>query len=49
MGSGHLGAINALKEPDNVEAVVVADCWLTRAQKGASTVGAPHTTTVMIT
>ncbi len=42
MGSGHLGAIKQLKEPDNVEAVAVADCWLTRAQKGAENVGAPH-------
>ncbi|HEY4309614.1 MAG TPA: Gfo/Idh/MocA family oxidoreductase [Pirellulales bacterium] len=42
MGSGHLAAIKQLKEPDNVEAVAVADCWLTRAQKGAETVGAPQ-------
>src|SRR5262249_41748985 len=42
MGGAHLGAIKQLKEPDNVEAVAVADCWLTRAQKGASTVGAPQ-------
>lgn len=42
MGNAHLGAINHLKEPDNVQAVAVADCWLTRAQKGASRVEAPH-------
>lgn len=42
MGGAHLGAINHLKGPDNVEAVAVADCWLSRAQKGASTVGAPQ-------
>ncbi|MBI2826634.1 MAG: Gfo/Idh/MocA family oxidoreductase [Planctomycetia bacterium] len=42
MGSAHLAAINELKDPDNVEAVAVADCWLTRAQKGAETVSAPH-------
>ncbi len=42
MGSGHLDAINKLKEPDNVEAVAVADCWLTRAEAGAKKVAAPH-------
>ncbi len=42
MGGSHLAAINHLKEPDNVEAVAVADCWLTRAQQGAERVGAPH-------
>ena len=34
MGSGHLDAINRLKEPDNVEAVAVADCWLSLRRKG---------------
>jgi predicted dehydrogenase len=42
MGTGHLNAINKLKEPDNVEAVAVADCWLTRAEEGAKRVEAPH-------
>lgn len=42
MGSAHLEAINALKEPDNVEAVAVADCWKSRAEQGAARVGAPH-------
>ena len=42
MGNGHLDAINQLKEPDNVEAVAVADCWLTRAEAGAKKVEAPH-------
>jgi len=42
MGSGHVGAIVALKEKDNVEAVAVADLWQTRAEAGAKTAGAPH-------
>lgn len=42
MGNGHLDAINRLKEPDNVEALAVADCWLTRAEAGAKKVEAPH-------
>ena len=44
MGTGHLQAINKLKEPDNVEATIVADCWKTRAEKGAALVGAPKST-----
>ena len=42
MGRGHLGAINHLKEPDNVEALAVADCWLTRRKRGRRHVGAPQ-------
>jgi predicted dehydrogenase len=42
MGNSHLSAINDLKTPDNVEAVAVADCWLTRAQEGAKKVEAPQ-------
>ena len=40
MGSGHLNAIKSLKEKNNLEPIAVADCWLTRAKKGADTVGA---------
>lgn len=42
MGSGHLSAIGRLKEPNNLEAVAVADCWMKRAEAGAEAVGAPH-------
>jgi predicted dehydrogenase len=42
MGNGHLDAINKLKEPDNIEAIAVADCWLSRAEAGAKKVAAPH-------
>ena len=42
MGTGHLGAIKALKEPNNLEPVAVADCWKTRAEHGAELVGAAH-------
>ncbi|MEX0712801.1 MAG: Gfo/Idh/MocA family oxidoreductase [Pirellulales bacterium] len=42
MGNAHLDAINQLREPDNVEAVAVADCWLTRAEEGANKAAAPH-------
>jgi len=42
MGTAHLDAINALKDPDNVEAVAVSDCWKERAERGAHKVSAPH-------
>lgn len=42
MGTGHLGAIVALKDKDNVEALAVADVWKTRAEAGAKKVGAPQ-------
>lgn len=40
MGSDHLNAYNALKDKNNLEAVAVADCWKTRAERGAALVGA---------
>jgi hypothetical protein len=40
MGTAHLNAIRGLKETNNLSAVAVADCWKTRAEKGARTVGA---------
>ncbi len=40
MALNHLGAIKKLQEPNNVEGVAVADCWKTRADKGAEVVGA---------
>ena len=43
MGGGHLNAIVALKDKDNVEALAVADVWKTRAEAGAKAVGAPRT------
>ncbi|MBL9123430.1 MAG: Gfo/Idh/MocA family oxidoreductase [Planctomycetaceae bacterium] len=39
MANGHMDAINALKEPNNLEALAVADCWKTRADEGAKKVG----------
>jgi predicted dehydrogenase len=45
MGTNHLQAINKLKQPDNVDAIAVADCWKTRAEEGAKTVGAPQALT----
>lgn len=42
MGSGHLNAIKKLTEPNNLQPVAVADCWLTRAKEGAERVGAPQ-------
>lgn len=44
MGSGHLGAIRSLKETNNLEPMVVADCWQRRAEDGAGQVGAPEST-----
>ncbi|MFN0199392.1 MAG: Gfo/Idh/MocA family protein [Planctomycetaceae bacterium] len=42
MGSGHVGAINSLKEKNNLEPVAVADCWTTRAEAAAKTLNAPN-------
>lgn len=39
MASGHMSAITSLKEPNNLEALAVADCWKTRADAGAEKVG----------
>lgn len=36
MGSGHVNAINRLLKPDNLQAVCVADCWKSRAEKAAA-------------
>lgn len=44
MGSAHLKACEELKSRDNLEFVGVADCWKTRAEKGASKLGTrPYT------
>ena len=40
MGNGHLNAIKSLTEKNNLEPIAVADCWKTRADQGAKTVGA---------
>ncbi|MCE9544547.1 MAG: Gfo/Idh/MocA family oxidoreductase [Planctomycetia bacterium] len=45
MGTEHLKAIHELKEQDNVEGIIVADCWKSRAEKGAEVVGASKSTT----
>ncbi|MDA0835229.1 MAG: Gfo/Idh/MocA family oxidoreductase [Planctomycetota bacterium] len=42
MGSGHVAAINSLKEKNNLEPVAVADCWTTRAESAAKTLNAPN-------
>ena len=42
MGGVHLRAIKAIKDKDNVEGLIVADCWKSRAAKGAELVGAPQ-------
>jgi predicted dehydrogenase len=41
MAGNHLRAVRDLKESNNLEPVAVADCWKTRAEAGAKTVGAP--------
>jgi len=45
MATGHMRTIKALKEQDNVEAVIVCDVWETRAKQGAGVCDAPKTTT----
>ena len=44
MGGAHLEAIKKLKDQDNVEGIIVADCWKSRAEKGARQVGASQST-----
>ncbi|MCE9547848.1 MAG: Gfo/Idh/MocA family oxidoreductase [Planctomycetia bacterium] len=44
IGKEHIKSINALKEKDNVEGAIVADCWLTRAKQGAEALKAPKST-----
>jgi predicted dehydrogenase len=40
MASNHFGAVRSLTEKNNLEPVAVADCWTSRAEAGAKTVGA---------
>ena len=40
IGNAHLNVINNLKESNNLLPVAVADCWMTRAQKGKEKIGA---------
>ncbi len=42
MGSLHTRCLRDLSEPNNLQTISVADCWLTRAQAGAKTLGAPN-------
>ena len=42
MGTAHSGAIVALKESNNLLPVATADCWVTRAEKAAKTIGAAN-------
>lgn len=42
MGTSHANCIRDLAETNNLQAVSTADCWLTRAQEGASTLGAEN-------
>ncbi|MCX7426102.1 MAG: Gfo/Idh/MocA family oxidoreductase [Planctomycetia bacterium] len=39
MASGHMQAIRDLREKNNLEPVIVADCWKTRAEQGAKILG----------
>ncbi len=45
MATAHMRTIKALKDQDNVEAVVVCDCWETRARQGAKVCDAPQVVT----
>ncbi|MGE3316508.1 MAG: Gfo/Idh/MocA family protein [Planctomycetaceae bacterium] len=45
MGTTHLEAVKALISKDNLQPICVADCWKTRAEKGAAFVGAPESFT----
>ncbi len=45
MATGHMRTINDLKEKNNLEPVIVCDCWDTRAKKGAELLGISDSTT----
>ncbi len=45
MAGNHFNTFNALKEKNNLESIIVADCWKTRAEAGAKKIGAPQSTT----
>jgi len=45
MGTAHLEAVKSLITKDNLQPVAVADCWQSRAEKGAKLVGAPQSFT----
>lgn len=38
MANSHMNTLNKLREKNNVEPIAVADCWKTRAEKGAEKV-----------
>ena len=40
MGGSHLRTIKNLTKKNNLQPIAVADCWKTRAEQGAKTVGA---------
>ena len=41
-GMQHVGTIRDLQKSNNVEGIIVADCWKTRAEKGAGTFLTPR-------
>ena len=41
MGSAHIETIAKQRESENLDPIAVADCWKTRADKGATAMGAP--------
>ena len=41
MGSGHLRTLHGQLSSENLRPVAVADCWKTRAEAGAATLGGP--------
>ncbi|VAX40605.1 Myo-inositol 2-dehydrogenase [hydrothermal vent metagenome] len=45
MAMSHMKTINAIKKKNNIEPVIVADCWKKRAEEGAKFVGAKQSTT----
>ncbi|NLE37683.1 MAG: Gfo/Idh/MocA family oxidoreductase, partial [Pirellulaceae bacterium] len=42
IGRAHIGAINAIREKNNIEPIAVADCWETRANEGAELLKLPQ-------
>ncbi len=42
MGSAHIGSLKKLREQDNLQPVAVADCWQSRAERGAENMEADH-------
>lgn len=45
IGKAHIGALNSIKEKNNIQPIAVSDCWKRRADEGKEKLGADHSMT----